>query len=116
MGEVVLAYVVGDLLHLPRDPILLKLLANSAERDNRWDLAADIWRQHTKGQQVHIPLLAARAVDKAAAQAWCPWTQGQHQDMLRQAQAAGNCAGTVLMQCVLEIEIRPHRSGLKAYS
>merc|ERR1719506_904064 len=94
--EVVLAYVVGDLLHLPRDPILLKLLANCAERDNRWDLAADIWRQHTKGQQVHIPLLAARAVDKAAAQAWCPWTQEQHQDMLRQAQAAGNCAGTVL--------------------
>lgn len=94
--EVVLSYVVAELLGLPRDPVLLKLLANCAERDQRWDLAADIWRQHPKGNEVHIPLLASRATDKAAAQAWSPWTQQQHQEMLQQAQAVGNRAGIVL--------------------
>jgi len=94
--EVVLAYVVAELLGLPRDPIVLKLLANCAERDNRWDLAADIWRLHPTGADVHIPLLAARATDKVAAQAWSPWNPQQHQEMLQQAQASGNRAAIVL--------------------
>lgn len=94
--EVVLAYVVADLLGLSRDPIVLKLLANCAERDQRWDVAADIWRLHPKGPELHIPLLAARAQDKVAAQAWTSYTQQQHQDMHQQSQASGNRAGIVL--------------------
>jgi len=98
--EVVLNYVVAELLGQPKDPIVLKLLAHCAERDNRWDLAAAIWRQHPRAE-VHLPLLAARAPDKDAAAAWSAWTAQQHQERLQQALAEGNHAVAVLSSVCL---------------
>mmetsp|Transcript_83429 Transcript_83429/g.131776 ORF Transcript_83429/g.131776 Transcript_83429/m.131776 type:complete len:1252 (+) Transcript_83429:88-3843(+) len=112
--EVVLAYVVAELLSLPKEPIVLKLLANCAEKDNRWDLAADVWRQHPRGLEIHIPLLAARATDKVAAQSWSPWTQQQHQEMLDQCRASGNRAGMVLHEVCLNQRQQAAQDGVES--
>jgi hypothetical protein len=112
--EVVLAYVVADALGLPHEPIVLKLLANCAEKDQRWDLAADVWRRHPKGLDMHIPLLASRAPDKAAAQAWSPWTPQQHQDALQECQTTGNRAGVVLHEVCLGHRAQAAQDGIEA--
>lgn len=96
--EVVLAYVVANLLGQVVDPSLLMLLALCAERDNRWDVAAEILQSHPRGQDYHLPLLAARAPDKRAAQAWCPWTAEHYRAQLPEllgsaAVLAAVCAG-----------------------
>jgi len=97
-SEVVLAYVVADLLGQPKDPVALKLLAQCAERDGRWDVAAELWQNHPQGQAVHLPLLAARCPNKDAAAAWSPWGPEQFKAQLASAQGAGAvlaavCAG-----------------------
>jgi len=96
--EAVLAYVVASLLGQPQDPIVLKLMALCAERDSRWDVAAEVYQNHPQGQALHLPLLAARAPDKEAAKAWCPWTAEQYRAQLATAQGsdavvAAVCAG-----------------------
>lgn len=86
--EAVMAYVVASLLGQPQDPIVLRLMALCAERDGRWDVAAEVWQNHPQGQALHLPLLAARAPDKQAAKAWCPWTPEQYKAQLAEAQGA----------------------------
>jgi len=87
-SEVVLAYVVAEILGQPKDPLVLKLLASCAERDGRWGVAADLWRNHPQGQTVHLPLLAARSPDKELAQTWTPWTPEHFKAQLAEAQGA----------------------------
>lgn len=110
--EVVLAYVVAELLGQPKDPIVLKLLAHCAEKDNRWDLAASILRQHPRAE-VHLPLLAARAPDKVAAQAWSAWTAQEHQDHLAKALAEGNHAVAVLSSVCLSDRAQAAQVGVQ---
>mmetsp|Transcript_59784 Transcript_59784/g.142296 ORF Transcript_59784/g.142296 Transcript_59784/m.142296 type:complete len:1248 (+) Transcript_59784:94-3837(+) len=94
--EVVLAYITAALVGKHQDPIVLKLMAHSAERDQLWELAASIWQQHPHGPGVHLPLLATRCPDKVTAQNWCPWTQSQLEDHRRSALSSGNKASVVL--------------------
>merc|ERR1711879_347862 len=88
--EAVLAYAVAESLGQPKDSMTLKLLAQSAERDQRWDIAAHLWGQHPKGPSLHLPLLAVRCTDPEAVQAWHPFTPTQHQEQLNAALAAGD--------------------------
>jgi len=97
--EVVLAFAVSELLGQPKDPIVLKLLAQCAERDDRWDLAAELWLQHPLGVSLHLPLLAACCPSEAARTALAPHTQGnfqEHQERLKAALASGDHAAAVL--------------------
>jgi len=96
--EVALAYVVSEVLGQPKDPGILRLLAQCAERDQRWDVAADILKDHPHGPAVHLPLLAARCPCKQMAQAWSPWTPEQFKAALPGAEGgaavvAAVCAG-----------------------
>lgn len=94
--EVVLAYVVADLLGQAQEPVTLQLLAKCAERDQRWALAADVWRRHPTGLQMQLPLLAARCPDKAIARGWMYHTPEQEQERLQAALAAGDHAAATL--------------------
>jgi len=94
--EVVLAYITAALVGKFQDPIVLKLMAHSAERDGLWELAAGIWQQHPHGPGVHLPLLATRCPDKVAAQKWCPWTHAQLEEHMRHSLVSSNKASAVL--------------------
>jgi len=90
--EVILAYMVGTLLEQDTEPIILKLLAQCAERDKRWELARDIWRLHPDGERMHLPLLAIRIPDRAMS----PCSADEQRAQLEVAIAAGDCPAAVL--------------------
>jgi len=69
--EVVLAYLVNELLGQPKNPVHLKHLSHCAERAGLISLAADILRHHPQGPQLGLPLLAIRTGDEALLQAVC---------------------------------------------
>jgi len=93
--EVVLAYVVAEVLGQPKDFAILKLLAQCAERDERWDVASDILKDHPDGPAVHLPLLAARCPYKDLAQAWSPWTPEQFKAALPEAAGSATVVAAV---------------------
>lgn len=94
--EMLLGYAVADLLGVPKSKVILKLLSMCAERDKRWELAADILRQMPDGEAVHLPLLASRCPDKALARVISAWTPEQHQERIQPAIEAGDTATAVL--------------------
>jgi len=94
--EPVLAYVVCDLLGLPKDPVDLKLLAQCMERDSRWDAAGELLRQHPSGPTLHLPLLAARCPDKELAMQWSGWSAEQYQQAIPAALECGDMPSAVL--------------------
>ncbi|CAE7819308.1 unnamed protein product, partial [Symbiodinium sp. CCMP2592] len=57
--EVVLAYVLADMLGLTKDPLLLKFMSQSAERDGRFAAAAELLQTHPQAS-MQLALLSAR--------------------------------------------------------
>jgi len=94
--EVVLAYVLADLLDLPKDPLLLKFLAMSAEHDLLLDVAAEYLLQHPQGPTMHIPLLAARHSYPESLRNYVQLTRPEHQERAAQFLAEGHTAEAVL--------------------
>jgi len=94
--EAVLAYVICDALQQAKNPVDLKLLALSAERDHRVYVAADLLQQHPRGPAVHVPLMASRYPDEDLAHQFSAWTPEQHQQAAAQALAGGDIATAVL--------------------
>lgn len=94
--EVVLAYVLADLLELPKDPLLLKFLAMSAEHDELYDVAAEYLLQHPQGPDIHIPLLAARHGYPESLRNYVSISRPEQQDRAAQCQAEGRTAEAIL--------------------
>jgi len=94
--EVVLAYAVEALLGGPKSPMILRLLANCAERDGGWAAAAALYQEHPDGPARHLPLLAARCPDRALAETWHPLSAAQHQEQLAASLGAGDLAAATL--------------------
>lgn len=91
--EIVLAFVVAELLGEPHSPILLKLLSQCAERDGRLEVAAEILQKHPLGPTMHLPLLARRANSK---QIWPLLTEEEYKQNITTALASGDKAAAVL--------------------
>merc|ERR1719356_48880 len=100
--EIILAYVVALLVDVPREPIVIKLLAMCAENDKRYHLAADLLRQLPNADEMHLPLLASRVPDKDLAQhlmsasSFRGWTTAQLQARIDQAVQEGQPSTAVL--------------------
>lgn len=94
--ELVLAYVIADLVGEAQEPIVLKLLAQCAERDKQWLIAAELLARHPLGEKVHLPLLAARCPDKALARSWCETSLEEHHARFSETLAAGDRPSAVL--------------------
>jgi len=112
--EYVLAHVVAELLQQPKDPIVVKMLAHCAERDQRWMIAAGIWQQHPEGPNMHIPLLASRIPNPEIARELCPWTPEQFQEQYAAACSQGNRPQAVLSAVCAGIREQAAELGVQA--
>lgn len=88
--EVVLAYVVAELLGQAKDPAILRLMAECAARDGRWHVAADVWRQNPELAATQLPLLAARIPDTATAFSISPVELEHYHSVLQSSLASGD--------------------------
>lgn len=91
--EIILAYVVAELLGETHSPILLKLLSQCAERDARLEVAAELLQKHPLGTRIHLPLLARRT---NKTQIWPLQTEEQYSQDITSALAAGDKVQAVL--------------------
>lgn len=96
--EHVLSFVVAELLSQPQDPVVVKLLADCAERDQRWHISADILRRLPEADTFHLPLLAARmpATAQDVARSISPVTEEEYQVNLADAIVRGDTPAAVL--------------------
>lgn len=94
--EAILAYIVAELLGQPKDPTLVKLLAQCAERDQRFEAAAEMWQKHPQGPTLHLHLLAHRCPNKDLSQMLSTVTVEQHKAQSQAALASGDIPAAVL--------------------
>ncbi|CAJ1381708.1 unnamed protein product [Effrenium voratum] len=94
--EIVLAYVLADLLDLPKEPLLLKFLSQSAEHAGRLDVAAEVLLQHPQGPSMQIPLLAARNGFPDSLRPYTATSRSEHQERASQCMAEEDMLQAVL--------------------
>eukprot|EP00931_Biecheleriopsis_adriatica_P115448 TRINITY_DN91232_c0_g1_i1.p1 TRINITY_DN91232_c0_g1~~TRINITY_DN91232_c0_g1_i1.p1 ORF type:complete len:1254 (-),score=243.44 TRINITY_DN91232_c0_g1_i1:54-3791(-) len=111
--EVVLAYAVAEMLSMPQDPIVLKLLAQCLESSGRLLLAAELLQQHPQGQSMHLPLLAARSRDQEIIRHFEPTTREQYKELADHALARGDTAAAVLSLACARQDLQAVQLGIE---
>lgn len=93
--EVVLAYVLADMLGLTKDPLLLKFMSQSAERDGRFAAAAELLQTHPQAS-MQLALLSARNGSPEVLRSFSSSSREQHQARANAALSQGDNAAAVL--------------------
>lgn len=94
-SELILGYLVSELLSQPKDPIVVKLVARCLEREQRWDAAADVLRQLPDAAS-RLAVLAVRCSDPGMARAFESYSVQQYSERFQSSMQCADYPAAVL--------------------